>query len=516
MKTTRILSIAAFCAALTFASCTSNKEIDTNGNPEEGLTTYASFNFKVGNSETTRGAMTGDTDEATTTIKNIRLLIFKTGASTVCEVNEVVDATDKSKTVKLTSGKKKIFVIANAEGATKTKALLEGVVENTTTFGQFRDIMTDLGTGDPITAFDISELVGNATNGMIMSNAIDINSEKILAAGITENDSKNVTGTEAEKNAKNNFKITIQRAVAKGMVYYSDAAVLTTKDSKNKGVLSELKFGFRNVNRSFYPFQRFGSELAAVGAEIPRAPYYNWTPADPTDKTQYAKYYYSGNDHDREMKMLTDLTNSTSYYITENTSTSQQVGNSTWALITGTFKPEKSAVVSDFNYNSTNDRFTVTNPSADVPTGTGKKLYLLNVTGEGLTAFFFTDIQKARQVAYCIKHGQDTDFNLSAMPVDYNPNDAAELGANTLLTYNDCKCYYRLNLGVGDTNDNSIVFGVKRNNNYQAKVTKFAQIGTPTIEELENGPDQPLDAKTHVTATIDIAAWNTAGSSTEL
>ncbi|MDR1676049.1 MAG: hypothetical protein LBR86_06240, partial [Tannerella sp.] len=116
------------CAAILaagFTGCTSDGEgpgpkppVDAS-DVVEGIPTYATFRFQVSGEDLSGRALTGDAggDSESTKVKDVRLLIYN--AKDSCEVNEIVTGGDpiwgstnapKSKTVRVTSGNKKIFV----------------------------------------------------------------------------------------------------------------------------------------------------------------------------------------------------------------------------------------------------------------------------------------------------------------------------------------------------------------------------------------------------------------------
>ncbi|MDR2810635.1 MAG: Mfa1 family fimbria major subunit [Tannerellaceae bacterium] len=497
--------MCATALAVGFTNCT--KEIMDEGNNgnnsgKEGVSTYATFNFVINGASTKASDMINDSNEKNA-INDIRLIIFKAGSTTTCEVNEAYDVNSttpnpwdaaKSKTVQLTSGKKRIFVIANAEKQSGIKAGLDAITVGSTTISQFYGMVYDLGK----TLGKMNELVSDA-NGYIMSNNISSKSSFELKGGIGLDESRG--GTEQQ----NNFKVDIQRAVAKADVWYADASVLETTDKVGK--LTDLKYAIRNVNRALYLFQKFSSDMVDPDVSIPNSPYYNLPTGTPV--TTYDTIYY------KDYKFVPVLNNKQSpkVYVTENTSEIQRNATTTYAAIETVFLPKKGMIIEDYKYNElTNSFHSIVTNSADATSGT--TLYrLVNVgTSTGITAnIFFKDKEKAYRVAYCIDKKTEAGFdinNISNLVWDEST------GKGHIVEYIDGKCYYRLNLGEG--NGNNFNPGLRRNYGYNAKITSFSGLGIPKLEDLDKDPDKPIGQKTHVTATINVVPWTNVDTEHQL
>jgi hypothetical protein len=430
-------------------------------------------------------------------IKDVRIIIFKTGSTTTCEVNEVYDTSsgtpnswdkEKSKTVQLTSGKKRIFVIANAETKSNIKGKLDQIIVGKSTFNEFYVQMYDLGK----TLVKMNDLV-DADGFVVMSNTASSLSSFELKGGIGLEESRN--GTENQ----NNFPITIQRVIAKAAVWYKDPSVLDTRDNVAK--LTDVKYTIRNVNRALYLFQKFSSDMANPANSVPNSPYYSLpigTPEAAYD-TIYIKDY-------NMMPVLKEAPTSLGKkaYITENTSEVQRNATTTYAAIEAVFLPKKGMIVESCNYNPLTNSFnTVVTNTQDATQGT--TLYrLINVgTSTGITAnIFFANKELAYKVAYCVANKKEVGFD---------PNNIKDLawdettGKGHIVEYDGGKCYYRLNLGEGSGTDFNP--GVKRNYGYSAEITSFAGPGLPNINDLDKDPDKPIGQKTHVTAKITVAQW---------
>lgn len=516
MKITKLFA-AAFMAMVAFSACTMG---DNGTNPDQlaGEATYATFNFVVDGDGTRAEASPTDVGEKTE-VKDIRLLIFKTGASTVCEINDLYatgdsnwDAT-KSNTVLLTSGEKRIFVIANTANQTRINNALAGITPGTTTLATFYAMVHELG-GTSVTSYSINEIT-DLTRGYVLSNPADKNSLKSLVAGVTESDSRNATAGDA---TKNNFKFKVDRAAAKAYVYYKDNAALETSDGVGMLQSTTIKYGFRNINRSVHLFQQFATDNVdaydAAGRPLPRAPYFtyfedNYTEAQMKDITVFSPYYFGDYLLDQSMKSKSqaDATTPASVYLTENTSVMPRRGNSTYAAIEAFFLPKANQVIvgTGLGFDDVNQKFTnIVRNNAD--TSTPVTLYMLTDNGgieNILPGTLFFDLELAKKAAYAVQNK-----TLIGYTTAYNPGNLIE-------TFTGGKCYYRLNigrtLGVDDTE-----WGLRRNFLYKAQITKFGSIGASDISKLDENPEQPLGQKTHVTAVIEVQAWTEVDFSGEV
>jgi hypothetical protein len=496
------------CAAVLmagFAGCSREIVID-EGKPgkvgKDGLPTYATFNFVVSGGSNTKASsdMTDDKNEKNS-VTDIRLIIFKTGASSVCEVNESYDNASasapnawdekQSKTVQLTSGEKKIFVITNTEKKQDIHQLLSGIQVGSTTLNQFYDMVYRLHTsaGGPVSDVDGLKKLVDATNGYVMSNAMSSNATFDLKGGIGLDESRKGSGDAL----KNNFVIDIQRSVAKVSVYYDQTDVLKTVDKV--GALKNPEYVIRNVNSATYLFQKFASDAvdASVKTNIPRSPYYSLPSGVSYDTIYYKDFNF--------IKVGTSNT-APKVYVSENTSEVPRNATVTYAAIKAEFLPSKDLIVQDYAYNELTTAFhSVQTMTQDLTTAT--TLYRLVDVGPttGLAAnVFFTDRDKAYKAAYLIEYNSEKGFSTSNLSVlDWDGKKGY------IVEYDKGLCYYRLDLG--DNANGAIIPGIRRNHAYAARITSFSTIGMPKLEDLDKDPEKPIGQKTHVTATIKITDW---------
>jgi len=519
----RFFAAAIAATALLAASCTKERtQQGTSIDPQtgkaivEGTQTYACFNFRI--TSGTRASMLNDAGEpsnASMPVKSLRLLIFRNSTtSTACEYNQDVPITGMKMNngVLLSSGVKRIFVIANA--GTAVNALLNSITVNTTTQAQFLSTISELKVGDyvasPLTdTFDIAELVGNATNGMVLSNVADDSSIQTLAPSITE--------AQAVSGPDNQITLTVKRVVAKGKVLYKDNSVLTTDNGL--GTLSSLSYAIRNVRRSTFLVQQFrsGTDVLCPNDAVTSADY-------GTDYDSYRPYFFSMAEYvpayafDYEVGNLSpvvDDATAKAYYFTEDINGTQRWGNVTWAAVKAVFTPISGKWVSATTYDVVNKKFlTVTYGTTVVPVGT--TLYVTKIDGNGLLKrAIFTNETAALQAAYSTKYPGYAWNDDAGAPVSFATFSGSKAQwEDALDEYVGGVCYYQIIFGSGNTGDNSFESGVLRNNYYKATISKFAGIGS-TTETGDTDPGDPIATKTYVNVDITIEDWNIVTSDIE-
>ncbi|MDR1455341.1 MAG: Mfa1 family fimbria major subunit [Tannerella sp.] len=543
----------------------------------EGIPTYATFKFYV-NGDVDGKAMPNDAGAAeSTAVNDIRLLIYN--AKDSCEANVLVDDAahlaggspnaPKSATVSVTSGIKKIFVIANAsKSTTLVNTALNAISKTgpTSLLSYFTSIVYDLDGGGsivqaPLTKAPVADIStintalltlvdGASGKGLLMSNGVDANAVKTLVAqidSITSADSPPSPdgGTDLDPSKKTNtFDITIQRAVAKARVTYHNTAALTTTDKS--GILSEVKYVFMNVNRAVYPFQYLGLAVApnpsTSGAALtayPQSPYFENTYTENANEGNWKRYYY--NYPIGELANMTDYATTASatypaYYVTENTQQLNHAkGNSSYVAVEGIFQPAGNHYITGAYEIAGQDslkllgsNFTVpasrlsASPLSPMPT----VLYQVRggrgtITGI-VDSMFFTDRNTAYKVAYlinCVNASLTSQLNAfdptnwKKVPTGFTLADSLSYDVefnnspNVALVseFTGGKCYYSIRFKDPTTTPST---GVKRNHYYQFDITAFNGIGQEQIGDTNKPPTTPTEeGDTYITATLKVDIW---------
>lgn len=372
------LMSAVFCMAL--ASCSDDVVDDQNGNPDnteqaEGVKdTYATFSFNFSKGVMPRAARaTADGTEAEKAVNNFTLLIFKNveghdELSTLEEVKEVTG--DGAQTFAITSGPKKIYILANAGGIKGTlltqvnAGLGTPLTLNSTLLKDFENLAMDVYTGNPLnTSTDVLGTVTGADTGNLLMTGV---SEVTLAAGVTEDDAKGVGNS-------NNITIGIDRAAAKITIGQAADAAFTIEDAlfqsadfpylhnatKTVGTIAsgDINYAIFNQNSTEFITPKSASENNA--SPIIQDPNY----AFDSGTTDFSMYYNSKSavfdvdgtstvDMPATPKAVSTGAASAALYtnasfVAENTNEWPVKGNTTYAMLEAIFQPEVSRTVSD-------------------------------------------------------------------------------------------------------------------------------------------------------------------------
>lgn len=570
MKQVRSIFLTAL-AALAFAACNKDEITDT-GNPGEvisGKETYVSFSFQVGsNQPQSRAGMVQEVNNEDLVTAG-RILIFDKASGALLNNEKFTVTAGKTSSIKTTSGERRIYIIAGADGKTQMNGKLDGLKPTdkpTPTLKDFYALMTD-GKYDGTSEADLTmgdgfgELITNAS--FVTSNVADKSAEYTLLPGIGKDQSATEgagSGSSADATV-NRFEFKVFRAVAKGslVVQLGKQSALKTED----GIFTlkpEATYGVRNVNRGTLYVQQFLNDVLQAdkhdhdseGGLLPHAAFYNAFdgPVDLTALATYKPYYFggyplTGNDAQKTtMTFGTDKpTRGTPVYFSENSNNKQVRGNTTYYGIATTVASIEGDDIAATIVPTGTGRYQSTAAGVDytpgdfwyarhIPTKTQALL-------EGKLRRVFTSQAIAFEAMYIIATTGDVIFGTEGFkPGDaytaddlmqaYNDNGAS-VGKNNLsqadkdlikyyvACYKNGVSYYRLNLYEETTQTKTQRHLVRRNHDYQATVTSFATIGDPEEGDLDKDPETPVDADiTFVTAIISVQAWHPVGMSDDL
>lgn len=423
------LMSAVFCMAL--ASCSDDMTEEQGGNPDnteqtEGEATYATFSFDFNKGGLARAEVGGSGIQGERDVKNFTLLIFKNDQAheelstleVVKTVSNVTGEGDKTITMLVTSGPKKVYILANA---TKLLAQIndpDALTLNKTLLSEFEKQVFDI-------AYDGTEnkdgVLGDTGGGLLMTGVASAD----LASGIKVEDfTSNASGpTDAAR--PNVVNVSIDRASSKismgvdvveggdktfTVVASGSTAQMVWLDnaiSENLGTLplanDAMRFAIYNQNTKENVIANMGA--ANDGNNIIQDPnytvtdhgdynmYFNWAYADQTDF--YTKYLDNNGSETKGLGVVNAKSNddsANSFYVPENTNQWATKGNTTYAMIEGTFVPDQTRTVdasSDanaFQAASVSGNFLFKAKDAAIAAGTGF------IYCEDYDAFFTADL----------------------------------------------------------------------------------------------------------------------------
>ena len=424
------LMSAVFCMAL--ASCSDDMTEEQGGNPDnteqtEGEATYATFSFDFNKGGLARAEVDESGIQGERDVKNFTLLIFKNDQAheelstleVVKTVSNVTGEGDKTITMLVTSGPKKVYILANAtkllaqindpDALTLNKTLLsefekqvfdiayDGTENKDGVLGDTGDglLMTGVASADLASGIKVEDFTSNA------SGPTDAARPNVVNVSIDRTSSKISMGVDAvEGGGDKTFTVVASGSTAQ-MVWLDHAI------SENLGTLplanDAMRFAIYNQNTQENVIANMGA--ANDGNNIIQDPnytvtdhgdysmYFNWAYADQTDF--YTKYLDNNGSETKGLGVVNAKSNddsANSFYVPENTNQWATKGNTTYAMIEGTFVPDQTRTVdasSDanaFQAASVSGNFLFKAKDAAIAAGTGF------IYCEDYDAFFTADL----------------------------------------------------------------------------------------------------------------------------
>ncbi len=377
------LMSAVFCMAL--ASCSDDMTEEQGGNPDnteqtEGEATYATFSFDFNKGGLARAEVDESGIQGERDVKNFTLLIFKNDQAheelSTLEVVKTVAVSnfeaDKTITMLVTSGPKKVYILANA---TKLLAQIndpDALTLNKTLLSEFEKQVFEI-------AYDGTEnkdgVLGDAGGGLLMTGVASAD----LASGIKVEEFTSNSGGPTDAAQQNVVNVSIDRASSKISMGVNEVASPGDKTftvvasgstaqmvwldhaiSENLGTLpltkDAMRFAIYNQNTKENVIANMGA--ANDGNNIIQDPnytvtdngdysmYFNWTSNNQTDF--YTTYKSNNGDATKGLEVVNAKSNdgsANSFYVPENTNQWATKGNTTYAMIEGTFVPDQTRTV---------------------------------------------------------------------------------------------------------------------------------------------------------------------------
>ena len=574
------LFFAAFAAVALMASCAERSDVPGEG--PNGLIngkTVATFTLNIDNPATKAygdfnplGVVEGSTAEKSIDPASIRLLIIDV-ASGIIDFNDLfsvippvdgVTTTTATRTVQVTAGEKKIYVIANLPTAQNT--ILASLVKDVNTLNDFNAVAKQFNAGAPqfpwsnktlARSFIITDLTTvTAPRGLPASTTDKLT--YVLKAGVSAKRSAEnstaplspvVSGNTVSQN-NNNFNLDLVFMMAKAQLYHNSSAGTVVKDAVTIGNVSDIKYAIHNL-------ARITTFVQHVAGTYPQSWYYGKAFATPmlTGSASYtdgltgtpAAYLYGGH-FDAGVNVsqpsisiagMPSGSNTNPWlYVPENNNTGGLTwGQASFFAINANYRPTK--IVTAVTYEPTADpKLVLTIPS---PAPTTAYVYLLKtIAGSGgviEAGTCFETEALLKQAAWLCGYatnvigggwssGHLTDATQSALilaltgtcPTSTVP---AQLPEDPAPNYGYYKfdvpvtspqiaggSWYKVAIGDPRTgSDPYYKYGVFRGKAYQAVIASFNGPGVPYEWMLVPDPGEPVDATTALTVNIQILDW---------
>lgn len=554
---------------LTLAAC-SNDENDPIGgsdNGQEGVKTWARLDIKVGGPVTRATTVPAGTDDGK--IHNINVYVFNDAgqfeATTDLATPEDAHNTVHSTTLALTSGKKKVYVVANLDPAW----MPANVPATQTAFeALFHELCETPGRRNPAVtrAGDhFSDLTGGAdgSNGFLMSNVLT-GVDFTLHAGVSKEQAGQASNDPDVMAQNNHLQVTLFRASAKIQVSYADANVLTVNSvttGKPIAILdpASLRFAIRNLPKSTYMFlhNRDNGFLT---------PHYTATNVN-SPEADFAAIFDDAEPIDQAVKLVSDAP--VAVYVPENANQTPMVGNTTYAIIKATLRPMADVMINDIEvtgkapnltaiekFDGTNyagntdaipDFFTANNKIFTLPKNSsmtdderakygfslllkdylnsnGKSQFLLAT--EPVKAENEGDVQHPIMVYYTCEAGTSQGIYKIAQIKKYVKREGEtvftleDVKDIRFLQYVDGAVHYRVNIEDnedGKTDSNNLYYSVMRNRFYKVNINSVSAIGTPSEDGSSSvDPTDPVNSKTYMQAHITVEPWRVVDQNADL
>lgn len=497
MKTLNILTTGAFATLLLLGSCT--KDVDNPNSPGgggeggvvEGIPTYATVSLSQ---RTGAGTYVGPEDDyvngtsqATEVEKKITdavVLVFNSDdvLENYVKFEDAELATAPyAKTFATTTGKKRLYALANLENYSKIEAIFNGQTAADKKLSNVCKVIQQ-----------IADISGATTdNKFWMSN--------VYKLGATIEDQ--VTVQKGDENT-NNFKVYIGRMTGKVTLSFSDALVVNSKDGTFDKANAEYRV--RNNPTRFYTFPVYeGTQLIS--------PYYHRTydlpnPTDYADaNTNVGKNDFFDNGHDANDAdgiAHTFVAHNVDSYLTENSPQEAKRHKVTFLSIKAKWTPSKDALFLNTDGTVAGDL-----------SGT--------IAGNQGTFYRVQKWQGGKIVGYCPGIYAETPTrwtDVGGTPGNTAPQetpavadrDAAKASADAcylIVKYDQGMAYWAY--WMRSRLDGTIAekYALKRNNHYKVNIISVDGVGEPT-EDDNLDKDEDLEADASMKATIEVLNWN--------
>lgn len=501
MKTLNILTTGAFATLLLLGSCTKDVDNPQGGGGEggvvEGIPTYATVSLSQ---RTGAGTYAGAADyvngnsaasDVEKKITDAVVLVFNSDdvlenyvkLDVVTEGAEQNQTTVAKKTFATTTGKKRLYALANLENYSKIEAIFNGQTAADKKLSNVCKVIQQ-----------IADISGATTDYKFwMSN--------VYKLGATIEDQ--VTVQKGDENT-NNFTIYIGRMVSKVTPTFADNLVINSGDGtieikdEHDAVVAEYRV--RNNPKRFYTFPVYeGTQLIS--------PYYNRTydlptPTDYDDaNTNVGKNDFFDNGHvvDGNHTFVKAATDS---YLTENSPKEAKRHKVTFLSIKAKWKPSKDALF-------LNKNGTVAGDLSGTIAGNGGTFYRVQKWENGKIVGYCPGIYAETPERWTDVGGTPGNTVPQETPAvaDRNAAKASATPCYLIVEYTDGIAYWAY--WMRSRLDGTIAekYALKRNNHYKVNIISVDGVGEPT-EDDNLDKDEDLEADASMKATIEVLNWN--------
>lgn len=511
MKTLNILTTGAFATLLLLGSCT--KDVDNPNSPGgggeggvvEGIPTYATVSLSQRTGAGTyadAGEYVNGNSQATAAEKKINdaaVLVFNNNdvlENFVKFENADIDAEPYAKTFATTTGKKRLYALANIgdDNYQKIEAIFNGQTAADKKLSNVCKVIQEITT--------IADAADNTLDqeNFWMSNVYKLGATIEDQVTVLEKSQGDVVGGTDE--TTNNFTVYIGRMVSKVTPTFADNLVINSGDGtieikdEHDAVVAEYRV--RNNPTRFYTFPVYeGVQLVS--------PYYDkaYNPIDGTgvypDALGAADFFDNGYDDGGNHTFVKIATDS---YLTENSPQEAKRHKVTFLSIKAKWTPNENALYLNTDGTVAGDL-----------SGT--------IAGNQGTFYRVQKWQGGKIVGYCPGIYAETPTrwtDVGGTPGNTAPQETPAVADRNAAKASADPCYLIVKYDQGmaywaywmrSRLDGTIAekYALKRNNHYKVNIISVDGVGEPT-EDDNLDKDEDLEADTYMKATIEVLNWN--------
>ena len=503
MKTLNILTTGAFATLLLLGSCT--KDVDNPNSPGgggeggvvEGIPTYATVSLSQGTGAGTYAAgeyVNGNSpaSDAEKKITDAVVLVFNSDdvlENYVKFADTELAKAPYAKTFATTTGKKRLYALANLEDYSAIEAIFNGQTAANKKLSNVCKVIQE-----------IADISGATTdNEFWMSN--------VYKLGATIEDQ--VTVQKGDENT-NNFTIYIGRMVSKVTPTFADNLVINSGDGtieikdEHDAVVAEYRV--RNNPTRFYTFPVYENVQLV-------SPYYDieYNLAGATGKeNEYPNKLNPIDFFDNGTAAAFGKTMGQDGYLTENSPQDAKRHKVTFLSIKAKWTPNANALLLDADGSIADDAAaTLDKITGAAPTGNGGTFYRVQKWQGGKIVGYCPGIYGQTPNKWTDVGGTPGD-TAGALFTSVADRDAAKASADPcylIVTYDQGMAYWAY--WMRSRLDGTIAekYALKRNNHYKVNIISVDGVGEPT-EDDNLDKDEDLEADASMKATIEVLNWN--------
>lgn len=513
MKTLNFLTTGAAAAMLLLGSCTKDADNPQGGGGEggvvEGIPTYATVSLSQRTGAGTyadAGDYVNGNSQASDVEKKITdavVLVFNSNdiLENYVKFEDAELVTEPyAKTFATTTGKKRLYALANLNDYSKIEAIFNGQTAADKKLSNVCKVIQE-----------IADISGATTdNEFWMSNVYKLGATIEDQVNVLNVNETTAEGGDGDDPATNNFKVYIGRMVSKVTPTFADNLVINSGDGtieiedEHNTVVAEYRV--RNNPTRFYTFPVYeGVQLVS--------PYYDkaYNPIDGTgvypDALGAADFFDNGHDDGGNHTFVKIATDS---YLTENSPKEAKRHKVTFLSIKAKWTPNANALLLDADGSIADNAATTLQKITDAaPTGNGGTFYRVQKWQGGKIVGYCPGIYAETPTGWTEVGGTPNNNagEKTTAVADRNAAKASVDPCYLIVTYDQGMAYWAY--WMRSRLDGTIAekYALKRNNHYKVNIISVDGVGEPT-EDDNLDKDEDLEADASMKATIEVLNWN--------